>query len=151
MPEESFVYGQGISSYSSMERRSSTRSATPPTSLEAPISPPHGRTNVNESTHKSRDKCCESTQSFETQPHPARDLAAIEAGEAVIREHLKYFSEHLKQAAKTSPAPPLSIPHFVQLYQRNQHIQGHHFVVHQHDHPVAGVISADQIVSPGKY
>ena len=34
---------------------------------------------------------------------------------------------------------PLSVGAFENLYERNQHVHGRHFVIHQHDHPVAGV------------
>ena len=34
---------------------------------------------------------------------------------------------------------PLSASAFKDLYERNQHKNGRHFVIHQHDHPVAGV------------
>lgn len=33
----------------------------------------------------------------------------------------------------------MSIDDFKDLYRRNQHQHGRHFVVHQHDHPVAGL------------
>lgn len=67
-------------------------------------------------------------------------LAAIEAGEAKIRDHLKFFSEQFARITRSSaPGPRLSNAGFVDLYKRNQHEHGHHFVIHQHDHPVAGV------------
>ncbi|KAH7048376.1 DNA polymerase ligase-domain-containing protein [Macrophomina phaseolina] len=73
-------------------------------------------------------------------PPPA--LAAVEAGEAQVRDHLAYFSAHLAARSRpmlgTSP-PRISIEEFKALYQRNQDRHGRHFVVHQHNHPVAGV------------
>ncbi|EKG15428.1 hypothetical protein MPH_07352 [Macrophomina phaseolina MS6] len=73
-------------------------------------------------------------------PPPA--LAAVEAGEAQVRDHLAYFSAHLAARSRpvlgTSP-PRMSIEEFKALYQRNQDRHGRHFVVHQHNHPVAGV------------
>ncbi|KAI4211294.1 MAG: hypothetical protein L6R36_009507, partial [Xanthoria steineri] len=66
--------------------------------------------------------------------------ASIEAGEIQIQDHLSYFSNHLARAVRPeNPGPRLSTPDFVTLYQRNYHPQGRHFVVHQHDHPIAGV------------
>jgi hypothetical protein len=68
-------------------------------------------------------------------------LAAIEAGQAKIRNHLEYFSVRLSQLSKpiVPTQPRLTIPEFVDLYERNQHSKGRHFVVHQHNHPIAGV------------
>ncbi|KZF26222.1 hypothetical protein L228DRAFT_279457 [Xylona heveae TC161] len=74
---------------------------------------------------------------------PVIDTAAVEAGQVQIRDHLKFFSEHLAQACRPvvaeKPVPRLSIADFKDLYLRNQHEHGCHFVIHQHDHPVAGV------------
>jgi hypothetical protein len=37
------------------------------------------------------------------------------------------------------PATPrLPIDKWIDLYRHNEDAQGHHFVIHQHDHPVAG-------------
>lgn len=67
-------------------------------------------------------------------------LAAIEAGEAKIKDHLDYFSKHLTNYVRPNlePERTVSISRFRNLYERNQHPNGHHFVVHQHNHPVAG-------------
>ena len=66
--------------------------------------------------------------------HPS--TAAVEAGKAEVRDHLAYFFEKLSQAIK--PNAPLALEDWAKLYQRNQHSQGRHFVIHQHDHPIAG-------------
>jgi hypothetical protein len=68
-------------------------------------------------------------------------LAAVEAGRAKINDHLAYFRSHLAKASRITPPefPRLSIPSFLSLYQSNQHQHGHHFVIHQHNHPRAGV------------
>lgn len=66
-------------------------------------------------------------------------LAAIEAGQAEIRDHLEYFAKHLEAIRRPHPGPQLSIEDFRSLYKRNEHERGCHFVVHQHDHPVSGV------------
>ncbi len=123
-----------------MKRHSSPRSLTPPTSLEAPISPPRRRIQVHEPIHIPQDRPRQNKEPEQIQPLVIPNLAAIEAGEAEIRDHLSSLSEHLGQAARTHPVPPLSILDFVSLYRRNQHIYGRHFVVHQHDHPVAGSV-----------
>ena len=68
-------------------------------------------------------------------------LAAVEAGETRIRNHLEYFAQHLAEVARPSQLnePRLSFRDFKALYQRHQHANGCHFVVHQHDHPVSGI------------
>lgn len=66
--------------------------------------------------------------------------AAVEAGQAEVRDHLQYFSTDLERHMRQQPdVPHLSVPEFVDLYKTHQHAGGHHFVIHQHDHPVAGV------------
>lgn len=102
------------------------RPNTPPTSLQAPISPPK----LNRSRPNPHN------QDESNAPTPA----STEAGEIQIQDHLSYFSNHLARAVRPeNPGPRLSIPDFVTLYQRNCHPHGRHFVVHQHDHPIAGV------------
>ncbi|TKA47721.1 hypothetical protein B0A54_02095 [Friedmanniomyces endolithicus] len=66
-------------------------------------------------------------------------LAAIESGQAQIRDHLEYFAKHFERVLRPPRSPRLSIDDFRLLYKRNQHPQGRHFVVHQHDHPISGV------------
>jgi hypothetical protein len=67
-------------------------------------------------------------------------LAAIEAGEAQVRDHLAYFSQHFRLTSRKTPAslPRITIDEFQDLYNRNQHPHGRHFVIHQHDHPISG-------------
>ncbi|KAK4551870.1 hypothetical protein LTR86_010866 [Recurvomyces mirabilis] len=64
-------------------------------------------------------------------------LAAIEAGQAAVRDHLEYFAKHFSPTTRLPPGPRLSIPDFKALYRRNEHPHGRHFVVHQHDHPIS--------------
>ncbi|EMC98795.1 hypothetical protein BAUCODRAFT_129101 [Baudoinia panamericana UAMH 10762] len=66
-------------------------------------------------------------------------LAAVEAGKAEVREHLEYFARHLSAVKRASPQPTISITEFRNLYKRNHNAHGHHFVIHQHDHPISGV------------
>ena len=109
---------------------------TPPHSLRASISPPPSR---------ARKAPRQTTGYFARQgsrvanlsEHATPSLAAVEAGKAQIRNHLDYFSSHLSSFARRSA--PLSIRAFEHLYKRNQHEHGRHYVIHQHDHPVAGV------------
>jgi len=104
--------------------------ASPPTSLEAPISPPPSTRSIKRRKEHQDD------------PSSLPNLAAIEAGEARIDDHLSVFSEQLSQHIRPCAAVPgglLSIDEFRDLYRRNQHRHGRQFVVHQHDHPVAGM------------
>lgn len=117
------------------------RPTTPPTSLQAPISPPRSRRSKPQFSNV--DDLNPGVTTDRSQNHSAitaPTLASIEAGEFQIQDHLSYFSAHLARAVRPkSPGPRLSIPDFVDLYQRNCHPHGRHFVVHQHDHPVAGL------------
>lgn len=67
-------------------------------------------------------------------------LAAVEAGKAQVKDHLAYFSHHLYSASRQTPSdfPRITLADFNDLYTRNEHAQGRHFVVHQHDHPISG-------------
>lgn len=72
----------------------------------------------------------------------AQELASIEAGEVEVTDHLGIFSAKLSQHTRppnnSQPTPRLKTDDFVDLYRRNSHSTGHHFVIHQHDHPIAG-------------
>ncbi|KAF2454294.1 hypothetical protein BDY21DRAFT_387663 [Lineolata rhizophorae] len=67
--------------------------------------------------------------------------AEIEAGRAKIDDYLGYFTRHLATISRSTPPnePRLSIEGFAQLYLSNQNRHGHHFIIHQHNHPVAGL------------
>ena len=112
------------------------RNCTPPRSLRTSISPPPSRAHriKTTSTHHHIEVQDSPSQHAEDAPP---NLAAIEAGQAKMQNHLDYFAAHLTQYAKLNA--PLSVPAFKTLYRRNQHVHGRHFVIHQHDHPVAGV------------
>lgn len=84
-------------------------------------------------------------------PDPSGDVdhgsrpttAAIESGVALVQDHLTRFSEHLTKVSRPissdAPSPRLSIPSYAALYEANSGSKdGAHFVIHQHDHPVAG-------------
>ncbi|KAH7155519.1 DNA polymerase ligase-domain-containing protein [Dactylonectria estremocensis] len=66
--------------------------------------------------------------------------AATESGSAEIDNHLTHFTTHLASHIVPSSRPPaLPIPSYASLYTAaagNAH--GAHFVIHQHDHPIAG-------------
>lgn len=73
-------------------------------------------------------------------PEEARPAAAaIESGAALITDHLAHFTAHLSARISSSPAPLLPMPSYAELYMSSaDRRDGAHFVVHQHDHPVAG-------------
>ena len=109
-----------------------------PTSLVAPISPP-----LNPSTRNlpfDLDILNSKNEERKKQPR-ILSLAAAEAGKDDFADHLSYFSLHLSRSIRFSslscPIVPLS--DFRDLYTRNLHPKGRHFVIHQHDHPVAGL------------
>ncbi|KAF2170161.1 hypothetical protein M409DRAFT_19767 [Zasmidium cellare ATCC 36951] len=66
-------------------------------------------------------------------------LAAIEAGQVEIRDHLDYFVQKLSAVSRSCSTPRMNFESFQDLYKRNQHSKGRHFVIHQHDHPISGV------------
>lgn len=113
------------------------RHTTPPTSLRISISPPPSRNRKSKTLPISNQNARQRHARQRTESAAAPDLAAVEAGEIQIRDHLEYFSTYLSQLTK--PLAPLSIHAFKNLYLRNQNSHGRHFVIHQHDHPIAGV------------
>ncbi|EEP77884.1 predicted protein [Uncinocarpus reesii 1704] len=105
-----------------------------PASLNAPVSPPRKRRR-----HSSPASAQAEPRSLPTAASSPL-LAAIEAGEARIDDHLQVFSSRLRAATRDRVplVPRLRHSEWIELYQRNQHPHGRHFVIHQHDHPVAG-------------
>lgn len=71
--------------------------------------------------------------------HP--HLAAIEAGQVQVTDHPAIISSRLTQCIRSflPGSPRLDVAAWLDLYRRNLHPKGRHFVVHQHDHPIAGV------------
>ena len=100
-----------------------------PSSLRASVSPP--RSGSIQNTPK---------EPIIAASEQAVSTAEVEAGKAQVHDHLTYFVKRLSQAMRPieTSISRLSIEDFVSLYQRNLHPHGRHFVVHQHDHPVAG-------------
>ncbi|KAI0853393.1 DNA polymerase ligase-domain-containing protein [Daldinia vernicosa] len=68
--------------------------------------------------------------------------SAVEAGKAKIEDYLGYFSGLLAKAILSpfpEDIPRLSIGAYRKLYEQNSgNPRGAHFIVHQHDHPIAG-------------
>ncbi|KAF2235321.1 hypothetical protein EV356DRAFT_483884 [Viridothelium virens] len=104
----------------------------PLASLKRSVSPPPTNRYSNEIAVPSENEA-----RHEVEP----SLAAVEAGKAQVDNHLAYFSIRLSRASRltAAPTPRLSLHQFAELYHRNESADGHHFVIHQHDHPVAGV------------
>ncbi|KAJ9498152.1 hypothetical protein H2202_006303 [Exophiala xenobiotica] len=100
---------------------------SPPASLNRSVSPPP--------TNPQR----RSKPAFNSIPTKS-DTAAVEAGEVEIDDHVTFFSSKLLVATrpKIEGQPRLAHNEWLDLYQRNLNDRGHHFVVHQHDHPIAG-------------
>jgi hypothetical protein len=114
-----------------------------PNSLARDISPPPIRKPPE--TRYSTDKTTLAEEQAENQREQCINsdgpsLAAIEAGEAQVRDHLAYFSHHIRLMSRDtqSALPRITIDDFQDLYQRNNHPHGCHFVIHQHDHPISG-------------
>ena len=119
-----------------------TRLDTPPPSLRTSISPPSSRTRKRKikGLGEGGSKISSAPESKVIIPN----LAAVEAGEAGIQDHLEYFFSYLSKTLRTSfnglpEEPRLLIPAFKNIYIRNQCPHGRHFVIHQHDHPIAGL------------
>ncbi|KIW07335.1 uncharacterized protein PV09_02184 [Verruconis gallopava] len=111
-----------------------------PRSLTRSISPPpvatHRKTRTDLRSNKARER-----PRMRSADLNISELAAIEAGKAIVHNHLDYFSRQLAQVAKpvtNQSDPRLSIGDYTELYRRNSHSHGRHFVIHQHNHPIAG-------------
>ncbi|KAJ5228450.1 hypothetical protein N7489_009158 [Penicillium chrysogenum] len=107
-------------------------------SLNAPVSPPRKRSSI---------KLVKDGDGGDTiplsapRPNTSPSLAAIEAGHVEVTDHLSTISARLKECVRPlpeQPIPRLPIKDWIELYKRNEHPEGRHFVIHQHDHPIAG-------------
>lgn len=79
------------------------------------------------------------SQINDDQTDHTRSAAAIESGQIEISDHLTYFSTHLESLTRPAHGPRIAIEDYRSLYNRNRQRHGCHFVIHQHDHPIAGV------------
>lgn len=107
-------------------------------SLNAPVSPPQKRSSIKWAKDGDGGDAIPSNAS---QLNAPPSLAAIEAGQAEVTDHLSTISAKLKECVRpfpTLPLPRLPIKEWTELYRRNEHPEGRHFVIHQHDHPIAG-------------
>lgn len=116
---------------------SQARARTPPTlsSLTASVSPPR----LKKWTPKA-DRCSSNTPANDGTNAPS--LGAVEAGEVRVENPVELFSARLAAVARPLSTCPegrrLPIKDWIDLYSRNRHENGCHFVIHQHDHPIAG-------------
>jgi hypothetical protein len=116
-------------------------------SLQRQVSPPPTKARKKES-HQSSLKASNSGIDVEVGSkfgkallnEPQVKTAAVEAGRVDVEDHVSFFSEKLLAARRLSELgrPQLDHTQWLNLYQCNLTDEGHHFVVHQHDHPVAG-------------
>jgi hypothetical protein len=122
-----------------------------PSSLNAPVSPPRRRRSTIDKRRKDtdNDRIKPAIQTEDERKSSAKQndehgpsLAAVEAGQVQVSDPLSLFSSRLAKAVAARSGfphhPQLSVSAWADLYLRNQHPHGHHFVIHQHDHPVAG-------------
>lgn len=114
-----------------------TRTRTPPTlsSLTASVSPPRLKTLTPKADrYSSNTHVNDSTNIL--------NLAAVEAGEVKAEDPVTLFSTRLAAVARPLWMSPegyrLPVKDWIDLYSRNRHENGCHFVIHQHDHPIAG-------------
>ncbi|KAJ3473293.1 hypothetical protein NLG97_g10393 [Lecanicillium saksenae] len=109
--------------------------------LDPPDSNPHDSLELEEGATTSRP--AQNADPSSSAPVPRPTTAAVESGAAVVDDHLAHFSENLAQyvtqQAEDQLAPRLAIDDYAALYKANAGSKhGAHFVIHQHDHPVAG-------------
>ena len=106
------------------------RCTTPPKSLHTTVSPPPTRRRKQPPASEVDDA------SQKLSSLPASSL--VEAGNVRINDHLTYWTNHLSSGLIGNP--PLPLDAFKDLYTESAGKEtGKHFVVHQHDHPVAGL------------
>ena len=120
--------------------------STPPTSRLAPISPPPSKRRriLNSPNPLNPDDPASPSHSSNLviDDDDVVKPAAVEAGEASVDDHLEYFSRRLSRCVNVSvlgDGALMGFGEWKELYMRNCHERGRHFVVHQHDHPVAGM------------
>lgn len=109
-----------------------------PASLTRPISPPS-------STSKKREiALIESSERLRNDEDGGEALgtAAVEAGEATVADQLIFWRTKLQAFDRPHipDTPRLNISQSAALYSEHAgNRSGSHFVIHQHDHPIAGI------------
>ncbi|OCT54345.1 hypothetical protein CLCR_00825 [Cladophialophora carrionii] len=116
------------------ESKSGVARVSSPASLKRDVSPPPiNRRRLHHRKSKTHSR-------LSTNSATKSDTAQVEAGEVDIEDHVSFFSSKLLAATRppVEGQPRLSHSNWLALYRGNLHDRGHHFVVHQHDHPIAG-------------
>ena len=133
-----------------VKRQNKSWAVGPPASLTARVSPPRSRrknvadsdtstkTDLIGNTVGEQDRRAQATE--EIAPNASPTTAAVESGDVGLEDPVIFFSTKLLKAVRSEApsVPHLSHKEWLVIYHRNQHPHGRHFVIHQHDHPVAG-------------
>lgn len=110
-------------------------------SVHRELAPPHEGLVESSSTLKTPDALA--NNGIEIQHENGNGKIAsrhVESGQMKVEDPVAIFADLLAKHARAEvEGPILSVPDTLELYRRNLNPNGHHFVVHQHDHPVAGV------------
>ncbi|KAJ9152007.1 ABC1 domain containing protein [Pleurostoma richardsiae] len=130
----------------SADRRRQQSASTPSTHTDGnPSMPEAGEPKTTPAAAAAADAVTAPTSTHTPAPSPPTSTsAAIEAGRLQISDHLTHFLHTLTLALSSrlpSPAslPLLPLPAYGSLFASALGSpRGAHFVVHQHDHPVAG-------------
>ena len=124
----------------------------PPASLTARVSPPRSRRSTKKVDHHecakpdslegvANEPGLEAGAAADTVYDGGPTTAAVEAGDVGLDDPVAFFSSKLLQSARPEVAgvPRISHSDWLDLYQSNRNPHGRHFVIHQHDHPMAGM------------
>lgn len=125
------------------------RPATQPTpypdetlkSLVAPVSPPRRTSRKRRRLDPHGQILRGLGDTIECKEGPELANTEAKAQISYVKDQLKTWVERFKRVIEEDgpKRPLLSIDRFADLFRRNQIPHGHHFVIHQHDHPVAGL------------
>jgi DNA polymerase Ligase (LigD) len=134
-----------------IKRHNRSWTVGPPASLTARVSPPRSRRStkiVADDASLRADLIEEADSESELKAKATAETAhgaspttvAVECGDVGLEDPVSFFSTKLLEAARPElpDVPRLSHGRWLDIYHRNQHPHGRHFVIHQHDHPVAG-------------
>ncbi|KAG8408889.1 hypothetical protein J3458_019900 [Metarhizium acridum] len=106
--------------------------------LQWTLSPPHSPIPSSSSPQNAPSSPKSNTTTNNNKPSPPT-TAAIESGKAHTTNPLAHFAAHLENHILPSPTPLLPIGSYASLYAGSLTSQSSHFVIHQHDHPIAGL------------
>jgi hypothetical protein len=103
---------------------------TDPASLRRSISPPASKSRKNALNDEVKAALNDELP----------QTAAVEAGEATLIDQLPFWSTKLAEFSRSSAQSRLPSDQWQALYKDHAcSFEGSHFVIHQHDHPVAGI------------